>query len=125
MAKDSRWVDPAPLEVSRPRLPWWTMLPGWVKLVLSPVAAVVLLCWTGYQVGRAVYRYPLLLALLVAGWWSYSGLGRGGLARSWPFCLAGWRCGGGVDASLSNGSRCLACGRSCGGCSCTRSTGGR
>jgi DNA segregation ATPase FtsK/SpoIIIE, S-DNA-T family len=80
MAKDSRWVDPAPLEVSRPRLPWWTMLPGWVKLVLSPVAALVLLCWTGYQLGRVVYRYPLSLTLLVAGWWSYSGLG------AWWFC---------------------------------------
>jgi S-DNA-T family DNA segregation ATPase FtsK/SpoIIIE len=80
MAKDSRWVDPAPLEVSRPRLPWWTMLPSWVKLVLSPVAALVLLSWTGYQVGRAIYRYPLSLTLLVAGWWSYSGIG------AWWFC---------------------------------------
>jgi S-DNA-T family DNA segregation ATPase FtsK/SpoIIIE len=73
--KDSRWVDPAPLEVSRPRLPWWTLLPGWTKVVLSPVAAVVLLCWIGYQLGRIVYRYPLSLVLLIVGWWSYSGLG--------------------------------------------------
>jgi DNA segregation ATPase FtsK/SpoIIIE, S-DNA-T family len=82
MVKDSRWVDPAPLEVSRPRLPWWTMLPGWIKLVLSPVAALVLVCWIGYQLGRAVYRYPFSLALLVAVWWSYSGLG------PWWFCAA-------------------------------------
>lgn len=75
MARESRWVDPAPLEVSRPRLPWWTMLPGWVKLTLSPVAVVIVACWVGYQLGRAVYRYPLLVALLVAGWWSYSGFG--------------------------------------------------
>ena len=81
MARESRWVDPAPLEVSRPRLPWWTMLPGWVKLVLSPVALVVLVCWLAYHLGRVVYRYPLLLTLLVAGWWSYSGLG------PWWFCL--------------------------------------
>jgi DNA segregation ATPase FtsK/SpoIIIE, S-DNA-T family len=80
MVKDSRWVDPAPLEVSRPRLPWWTMLPGWVKLVLSPVAALVLVSWLGYQAGRAVYRYPLSLALMVAAWWSYSGFG------PWWFC---------------------------------------
>lgn len=78
--RDSRWVDPAPLEVSRPRLPWWTLLPGWVKLVLSPVAAVVLLGWIVYQLGRVVYRYPLSLALLAVGWWSYSGLG------PWWFC---------------------------------------
>jgi S-DNA-T family DNA segregation ATPase FtsK/SpoIIIE len=51
------------------------MLPAWVKVVCSPVAAVVLLCWITYQVGRVAYRYPLLLALLVASWWSYSGLG--------------------------------------------------
>jgi S-DNA-T family DNA segregation ATPase FtsK/SpoIIIE len=75
MVRESRWVDPAPLEVSRPRLPWWTMLPGWVKLVLSPVALLVLLSWLGYQLGRVVYRYPLSLALLIAAWWSYSGLG--------------------------------------------------
>ncbi|WP_367115177.1 FtsK/SpoIIIE domain-containing protein [Actinophytocola sp.] len=66
--------------MSRPRLPWWTLLPGWVKLVLSPVAAVVLLGWIVYQLGRVVYRYPLSLCLLVAGWWSYSGLG------PWWFC---------------------------------------
>jgi DNA segregation ATPase FtsK/SpoIIIE, S-DNA-T family len=85
MTRGSRWVDPAPLEVSRPRLPWWTLLPGWVKLVLFPVAAVVLLCWTTYQVGRVVWWYPLTLGLLTAGWWSYSGLG------PWWFCalLAG------------------------------------
>lgn len=75
MVRESRWVDPAPLEVSRPRLPWWTLLPGWVKLVVSPVAAVVLLCWVAWQVGRVVYRYPLTLVFLAAGWWSWSGLG--------------------------------------------------
>ena len=78
--KDSRWVDPAPLEVSRPRLPWWTLLPGWVKLVISPIVAVWLVCWLLWQAGRIVYRYPLSLALLALAWWSYSGLG------AWWFC---------------------------------------
>ena len=73
-------MDPAPLEVSRPRLPWWTLLPGWVKLVISPIVAVWLVCWLLWQAGRIVYRYPLSLALLVAGWCSYSGLG------AWWFC---------------------------------------
>jgi DNA segregation ATPase FtsK/SpoIIIE, S-DNA-T family len=81
MVRESRWVDPAPLEVSRPRLPWWTMLPGWVKLVLSPVATLILLCWLMFQLGRVVYRYPLSLALLLIAWWSYSGLG------PWWFCM--------------------------------------
>ncbi|MGH3876512.1 MAG: FtsK/SpoIIIE domain-containing protein [Actinophytocola sp.] len=68
-------MDPAPLEVSRPRLPWWTLLPGWVKFVISPAVVVWLVCWLVWQAGRVVYRYPLSLALLAAGWWSYSGLG--------------------------------------------------
>jgi hypothetical protein len=53
----SSWIDPAPLEVSRPRLPWWTMLPGWVKAVLSPIALVWLLCWIGLP-GRPT-RLPI------------------------------------------------------------------
>jgi DNA segregation ATPase FtsK/SpoIIIE, S-DNA-T family len=56
------------------------MLPGWVKFVLSPVAVLVVLCWAGRQVGRVVFRYPLLLGLMAAGWWSYSGFG------AWWFC---------------------------------------
>ena len=91
-AKDSRWVDPAPLEVSRPRLPWWTLLPGWVKFVLSPVAACG--CCAGPQVGRVLYRYPLSFALLVLGWWSYSGLGAWWFCGCWPGALA-CSCGGG------------------------------
>jgi S-DNA-T family DNA segregation ATPase FtsK/SpoIIIE len=78
--KDSRWVDPAPLEVARPRLPWWTLLPGWVKLIISPAVLVWLVCWLTWHAGRTVYRYPLSLALLMIGWWSYSGLG------TWWFC---------------------------------------
>ena len=46
MAREGlRWVDPAPLEVARPRLPWWTMLPGWVKLLISPIVLVCLVIW--------------------------------------------------------------------------------
>ena len=33
----SRWVDPAPLEVERPRLPWWSMLPRKLLLAASPI----------------------------------------------------------------------------------------
>ncbi|HEU5476137.1 MAG TPA: FtsK/SpoIIIE domain-containing protein [Actinophytocola sp.] len=79
----SRWVDPAPLEVSRPRLPWWTMLPGWVKLVLSPVAAVILLSWLTYQAGRVVFRYPLTVAVILAVGWLWSLLGE------WPLTVLG------------------------------------
>ena len=36
------WTDPAPLEVERPRLPWWTLLPRKLLLAASPVIVVVL-----------------------------------------------------------------------------------
>jgi S-DNA-T family DNA segregation ATPase FtsK/SpoIIIE len=65
----SAWVDPAPLEVSRPRLPWWTLLPRWIKVLLSPVFVACILSWLGYQVARVVWRYPLTLGTaLLAGW---------------------------------------------------------
>ncbi|WP_216205490.1 FtsK/SpoIIIE domain-containing protein [Amycolatopsis aidingensis] len=67
--RESRWVDPAPLEIARPRLPWWTLLPGWVKLVCLPVALVWVLVWLLALLGRMVWRYPLLvLAALVTAW---------------------------------------------------------
>ena len=65
----------SPLEVSRPRLPWWTLLPGWVKLLLSPIAAVIVVCWLGYQLGRLVHRYPLTVAVIVGTGWLWMLLG--------------------------------------------------
>ncbi|MBC6451704.1 FtsK/SpoIIIE domain-containing protein [Actinokineospora xionganensis] len=68
MRAGSRWVDPAPLEVARPRLPWWTMLPGKVKLVLLPVVLVGLLVWALAHLARLVWYYPVtvVLALVAA-----------------------------------------------------------
>ena len=77
-AKHSRWVDPAPLEVARPRLPWWTLLPWKAKLLLSPLAAAWLLVWLVAKAARLVWYYPAstVLGLLglglyarVGGWW--------------------------------------------------------
>jgi S-DNA-T family DNA segregation ATPase FtsK/SpoIIIE len=59
------WADPAPLEVNRPRLPWWTMLPGRQLLVLAPVLAVVVVVRLVVWAVRRVYRYPLLTTALV------------------------------------------------------------
>jgi DNA segregation ATPase FtsK/SpoIIIE, S-DNA-T family len=57
----SRWVDPAPLEVERPRLPWWTMLPRKLLLVASPIILIALVTTVGIFVARRVWRYPLFL----------------------------------------------------------------
>ena len=70
----SRWVDPAPLEVARPRLPWWTMLPGWFKLVILPVVVVWLVIWLAAKAIRLCWYYPVLVTLGVAAfvldWWA-------------------------------------------------------
>jgi S-DNA-T family DNA segregation ATPase FtsK/SpoIIIE len=76
------WTDPAPLEVERPRLPWWTMLPRRLLYFLAPVIAVAVTVWLAVCVGRRVYRYPLAItgaAVLVGlgvgySWWAAAGL---------------------------------------------------
>jgi len=78
----SRWVDPAPLEVERPRLPWWTMCPRKLLWVASPIIAVVVVVMVGAFVARRVWRYPLFLigAVILTGlgagcsWWAPVGL---------------------------------------------------
>ncbi|GAA3877209.1 FtsK/SpoIIIE domain-containing protein [Saccharothrix violaceirubra] len=65
----SRWVDPAPFEGVRPRLPWWMLLPGKLKCL----AVVVALAWlVVVALGRFVLtavRYPVtFVAPLVAAW---------------------------------------------------------
>ena len=73
----SRWVDPAPLEVERPRLPWWTMLPRKLLLVASPIIVVAVVIAVVVFVARRVWRYPLFVigAVILTGlgvgfsWW--------------------------------------------------------
>ncbi|OQO93024.1 cell division protein FtsK [Saccharomonospora piscinae] len=65
----SRWIDPAPLEVERPRLPWWTLLPRWAQVVALPFVLMWLVVWLLVQVGRLLWRYPLtLVAAVLVGW---------------------------------------------------------
>ena len=58
---DFGWIDPAPLEVERPRLPWWTMLPRKLLLVASPLIVLAVVVVVTVFVGRRVWRYPLFL----------------------------------------------------------------
>jgi S-DNA-T family DNA segregation ATPase FtsK/SpoIIIE len=63
------WTVPAPLEVERPRLPWWTLLPRKLLLAASPVIVVVVLVMVVVFAARRVWRYPLFLigAAVLAG----------------------------------------------------------
>lgn len=47
-------------------MPWWTMLPGWAKLLLVPVAVVWVACWAVFQFARITYRYPLTITTSAA-----------------------------------------------------------
>jgi S-DNA-T family DNA segregation ATPase FtsK/SpoIIIE len=55
------WTDPAPLEVERPRLPWWTMSSRKLLLAASPIIAVVVVVTVLVFTARRVWRYPLFL----------------------------------------------------------------
>jgi S-DNA-T family DNA segregation ATPase FtsK/SpoIIIE len=73
--QDSRWVDPAPLEVERLRLPWWTMLPRKLLLAASPIILLAVVTTVVAFVIRRVWRYPLFListAILISLDISYS-----------------------------------------------------
>ncbi|HKR51789.1 MAG TPA: hypothetical protein VJT72_19835 [Pseudonocardiaceae bacterium] len=72
------WTDPAPLEVERPRLPWWTLLPRRFLWAVSPIIAVVVMVTVVVFAARRVWRYPLFLigATILTGlgmgysWWA-------------------------------------------------------
>ncbi|MGH4006943.1 MAG: FtsK/SpoIIIE domain-containing protein [Pseudonocardiaceae bacterium] len=68
------WVDPAPLEVERLRLPWWTLLPRKLLVAASPIILIAVVTTVMMFAARRVWRYPLFVigtAILV-------GLGMGG-----------------------------------------------
>jgi S-DNA-T family DNA segregation ATPase FtsK/SpoIIIE len=80
------WTDPAPLEVERPRLPWWVLLPKKLLWALIPVIVAVVLVKVVIFVGRRVYRYPVLIiaSVVLAGVWLWA---RDWIPAAW---LAGW-----------------------------------
>lgn len=92
---DSGWIDPAPLEVERPRLPWWTMLPRKLLLVASPLIVAAMAVTVAVFVARRVWRYPMFLlggaALAALGlrysWWVPVGAlaGLGVLSGGWAW----------------------------------------
>ncbi|WP_199440500.1 FtsK/SpoIIIE domain-containing protein [Umezawaea beigongshangensis] len=75
----SKWVDPAPFEVSRPRLPWWAYLPGWWKLAALPVLLALVAAWLLARAVRLVVRYPLAVSLPLVGLLVYRSFGPWGL----------------------------------------------
>jgi len=64
-----KWVDPAPFEGARPRVPWWTLVPGKARWLAAVVALVWLLVVVLVRLVLLVVRYPLVsLAPMAAAW---------------------------------------------------------
>ncbi len=76
------WTDPAPLEVERPRLPWWVMLPRKLLLAASPIILLAVVVTVLVFAARRAWRYPLFLvggSILIGlgvgcSWWACGGL---------------------------------------------------
>ncbi|MFD7655064.1 FtsK/SpoIIIE domain-containing protein [Actinosynnema sp. NPDC059797] len=69
-----RWVDPAPFEGARPRVPWWALVPGRLKWIAAVVALVWLLVVGVVRLVLVVVRYPvvtLVPALAAWCWWRF------------------------------------------------------
>jgi DNA segregation ATPase FtsK/SpoIIIE, S-DNA-T family len=81
------WTDPAPLEVDRPRLPWWTLLPKKLLLVGVPIIAAWLIVRLVVFTARRVYRYTVLVTLAVGLVAAYVTAGRDWVA---PVLIAAW-----------------------------------
>lgn len=89
------WTDPAPLEVERHRLLWWTLLPRKFLLAVSPIIAVGVVVMIEVFTARRVSRYPLFVigGAIVAGlvvsysWWApvwlTAGLGAASVLWTW------------------------------------------
>jgi S-DNA-T family DNA segregation ATPase FtsK/SpoIIIE len=78
--KGHRWVDPAPFEGYRPRVPWWAYLPWWLKLVMLPFALAWLTVRLVVRLGLVAVRYPVSIVGLLTGHLFYVRFGWWGLA---------------------------------------------
>ena len=118
------WTDPAPLEVERPRLPWWTMLPRKLLYVLAPIITVAVVIRLLVFVARRLYRYPVAvigaatLATLgvTVSWWASAGL----LALL-VMVVGVWRGGTGIPSTAPRCGRSVRSGAALGS---TRGRGG-
>ncbi|GAA3637897.1 FtsK/SpoIIIE domain-containing protein [Lentzea roselyniae] len=78
--KAHRWVDPAPFEGYRPRVPWWAYLPWWLNLVMLPFALAWLSVRLVVRLGLVAVRYPVSVVGLLTGCLFYVYVGWWGVA---------------------------------------------
>lgn len=69
-----KWVDPAPFEGVRPRVPWWVLVPGKAKWIAALVASVWLVVVGAVRLVLVVVRYPVVTLVPVSTawcWWRF------------------------------------------------------
>ncbi|MEU5235138.1 FtsK/SpoIIIE domain-containing protein, partial [Streptomyces anulatus] len=78
--KKHKWVDPAPFEGYRPRVPWWAYLPWWLNLLLLPFVLAWLAVCLVVRLGLVAVHYPVSVVGLLTGHLFYVQFGWSGLA---------------------------------------------
>ncbi|GAA2689636.1 MULTISPECIES: FtsK/SpoIIIE domain-containing protein [Actinosynnema] len=71
----ARWVDPAPFEGVRPRVPWWMLVPGKLKVIAFVAALGWLVPVVLVRLALVVLRYPVAVLVPVAVVWCSSSYG--------------------------------------------------
>ena len=66
-----KWVDPAPFEGVRPRVPWWVLVPGKAKWLAAVLALVWLVLVAVVRLVLIVVRYPVVTLVPVSAAWCW------------------------------------------------------
>lgn len=66
-----KWVDPAPFEGARPRLPWWALVPGKAKWIAALVAVVWFVVVGAVRLVLVVVRYPVAVLVPASATWCW------------------------------------------------------
>ncbi|MFC6092046.1 FtsK/SpoIIIE domain-containing protein [Saccharothrix lopnurensis] len=69
-----KWVDPAPFEGARPRLPWWALVPGKAKWLAALVALVWFVVLGVVRLALVAGRYPMAVLVPASAawcWWRF------------------------------------------------------
>jgi hypothetical protein len=74
MSGNGRWVDPAPFEGARPRVPWWVLVPGRLRWIAALVALVWLALVGVVRLVLVVVRYSVVTLVPMSAawcWWRF------------------------------------------------------
>ncbi|MFE9744387.1 FtsK/SpoIIIE domain-containing protein [Saccharothrix saharensis] len=92
-----KWVDPAPFEGVRPRVPWWVLVPGKAKWIAALVALVWLVLAGVVRLVLVVVRYPVVTLVPASAAWCWWRFGLSPLVLALLSLVAALVLWGGLD----------------------------